>query len=190
MNIEDLQQLGFTPEQLFDRVADNITERLLASAVLSEDGDFEEASPYMQAMQKKITARLDEAISQVVEQQILPGVPAQIEDIVIQQTNQWGEKKGEPVTFVEYLVERGNFYINEMVDYEGKTRTQKGSFGSSWKGTQTRLTHMIDRHLHYQIEQAMKSFLSSANKEFSGALAKTAQAKMQEISARLKVEVK
>lgn len=92
------------------------------------------------------------------------------------------------MSFLEYLVDRAEAYLTEKVSFDGKTKAE--SRGYSWNGTQTRLSYLVDRHLHYSIEKAMKNALANANKAIVQGLEDTVKLKLGEIQKSLKVTVK
>lgn len=187
MNI-DLQALGFTQEELQERVVERICEQLLTSIDYDPDSsdEYPVASRFQQAVEDMVKKRVDETINAIAERYLLPNVGKYIEDLTLQQTNQWGEKKGEPVTFIEYLVQRGKAYMQEEVDSNGKSKAES----SSWYGSkQTRITYLIHHHLHYSIETAMKNALNVATGEIAKGIHETARHKLNEIAAAMKVSV-
>jgi hypothetical protein len=171
----DIEALGFTKEELQSRVIDQLCERLLY------DGDYETK---IQALVKE---QVDVSIRAFAEQEVLPNVHEFIENLTLQATNQWGEAKGEPKTFTEYLVERAEAYLSHPVDYDGKPVKVSG-YGS--KQEQTRLTYIVDKYLHGSIKTAMETAVKNVNTLLAGALAETAKLKLAEISKSLKVSVK
>jgi len=186
MNI-DLTALGFTQEELQQRVIDQITERVLTGVYFDEEGDeVLRSSRFAQELNKKIQQRIDDTINALAEKHVLPNVVKYIEDLTIQQTNQWGEKKGASVTFIEYLVQRAQAYMQEEVNSSGKTRAED-SYG--WSGKQTRITYMIHQHLHHSVETAMKDAMKIATGEVARGIHETARHKLNEIAASLKVSV-
>lgn len=94
----DLDAIGITAEELQERVVDRIAERALG------DDDFSPGSPLKRQIDKEIQERIDLAVTEIADKHILPNVSEYIETLTLQETNKWGEKKGEPITFVEYLV--------------------------------------------------------------------------------------
>jgi hypothetical protein len=183
----DLAALGFTKEELQNRVIDQIVESVMYGRYADEDGDetFRD-SRFKLELDKRVQKRIDDTINSLAEKHILPNVSKYIEDLTLQQTNQWGEKKGAPVTFVEYLVQRAQAYMQEEVNSSGKTRAED-SYGFS--GKQTRITYLIHEHLHYTIETAMKGALQVATGEIARGIHETARLKLNEIAASLKVTV-
>lgn len=189
MDMQTLQTLGFSVEQLQQRVVDQICESLLKRSYEDEDGDcFFGESEFKKKLDSEIKKRVDETINALAEKHVLPNVAQYIENLTIQKTNEWGEKRGETISFIEYLIQRAQDYMQEKVNYEGKAKAESG--GYSWSGTQTRITHLIEKHLHYSIEQAMKNSLQIATSEIAKGLHETTRLKLNEIAANMKVEVK
>jgi len=170
-----LEDLGLTREELCERVV----HRLCAN--FSEYADMESH------LEQKIRDAADAAVARLADEHVLPNVNEFIENLTLQKTNCWGESQGKSLTFVEYLVERAEAYMKETVNYEGKP---KGTDSYSWTGKGTRLAYMIDKHLHFSIEKAMKEALETANKSIVDGLEQTVKIKLEEIAKSLKVTVK
>lgn len=188
MNI-DLQALGFTQEELQERVVERICEQLLTSIDYDPDSgdEYPVASRFQQAVKDMVKKRVDDTINALAERYLLPNVAQYIETLTLQQTNQWGEAKGAPVSFTEYLVQRAQAYMQEEVDNYGKTKAEAGG---SWYGTkQTRITFLINQHLHTSIETAMKDSLKIGMGELAKGLHETTRHKLNEIAASMKVSV-
>lgn len=186
----NIESLGFTKEELFDRVVSKVTETLLAEYCTDEEGgEHARRSAFQNKLQAAVLKRVDEAIIALGKKHVLPNAVKMLEGIVLQKTNAWGEKEGPEQTFVEYLISRADAYMRENVDYEGKPLTTDGSrYGSS--KAQTRVVHLIDKHLHFRIETAMKSAMAAANASLVKGLEETVKIKLGEIAEKLKMEVK
>lgn len=184
----DLQALGFTQEELQTRVIDQIVERVLTGVYFDEDGDeVLRNSRFATELNKKIQDRIDTTISAIAEKHVLPNVTQYIEDLTIQETNQWGEKKGVKASFTEYLIGRAQAYMQEQVDHNGSDKST--SRDSYWSGKQTRITYLIHAHLHHHIETAMKDSMKTAMGEIAKGLHETTRLKLNEIAAGMKVAV-
>lgn len=186
MSSLDLESLGFTQDELQQRVVDQICRQVLTSKGYDpETGDeWDEDSALNRDLRKVVVKRIDEQIARMAEQHILPNVSKYIEELTLQKTNQWGEKTGKEVTFIEYLVQRAEAYMLEKVNYKGMTPDHYS------KGTQTRLTHLVNEHLHYSIQRAMKDALQIATSSISKGIQETVKLKLQELSESLQVAVK
>lgn len=184
----DLKDLGIGQEELQERVVKMLCDRVLKSKESDDEGEeFEVASEFSQKIEGAVREKINEAVSQIADKHLLPKIADQVETVTLQKTNEWGEEKGDPVTFVEYIIKLAGEYMVEKVDYDGKAKGRGDSYG--WRGTQTRLAHMIDKHLHYSIHQAMKEMLTEANSQLSKGLAETCEVKLKEILTGLKVKV-
>ncbi len=110
-----------------------------------------------------------------------------VENLTIQQTNQWGEKRGESMTFIEYLTQRADHWLREEVSYDGKAKSQSDY---NWRKNGTRVEHMVNSHLQYAVSTAMKNAVDAANKTIIGGLEQAVKIKLGEIAVQLKTEVK
>jgi len=183
MNIE---QLGLKKEELHNLIVERTVRELLDSQGLDEDGDaYLGDSPFATEMKRLIQDEIKRHVAETAEKHCLPLVGQHIEEVVLQETNKWGEKVGTPMTFVEYLVARAEGYLLEPVNYEGKAKAESGSY--SWRKSQTRIAHMIDKHLEFSIETAMKGALKNVNSAISTGIAETVKIKLAEIVDKLKV---
>lgn len=184
-----LEALGISKEDLIERVVERIAASALSRNSLDEDGD-EVISPstLKQALDVKIRDAVSEKIDALASAHVLPNVNKYIEELTLCETNKWGQKTGTPVTFIEYLVQRAEAYLREDVNYEGKSRAETSS-SYSWSKSQTRITHMVNAHLHYSIESAMKTAVSAANSAIVNGINDTVKIKLSELAANLKMSV-
>ncbi len=183
-----IESLGFTKEELEQRLIDRIADQMLNELRHDPDGDeWYVTSPFAKKLNEAVKARIDEGIAVIAEKYIFPNAETYIENVTLQATNQWGEKKGDPVTFKEYMAKRAEEYLTEKVSYEGKSRDEANGF--SWSGTQTRITYMVGKHLHYSIESTMKEALKNANSAIAKGIQETVKLKLEEVAASLKVGV-
>lgn len=188
-----LEQLGLTQDELTNRVVDRVADRVLREQGFDEDGfEMDHPSTFAREIQKAIRDRIDAKVNEIGDKHVLPKVSEMIENVVLQETNRWGEAKGEKLTFVEYLVQRAHSYITEPVDFHGKAKSEmRDAYDRSRFGAgQTRISHMIHQHLHYHIERAMKQALADANSQIAKGLHETVKLKLNEVVGKLKVDVK
>lgn len=182
-----LESLGLDQNKLAEKLVDRLAQNMLTSIGYDEDGDeWFGTSPFAKKLNSMVTARLDKIVNELADKHVLPRVNEMVEGLVLQQTNQWGEKVGKPVTFIEYLTQRADAWMREEVNYDGKT---KGQDSFSWRKSGTRVEYLIDKHLQYSIETAMKAALSEANKSIIGGLEQAVRIKLGEVAEKLKVNV-
>lgn len=187
MKIEDL---GLSQERLRELIVNQAVDDLLSSKTWDEDGNEHDTSSHLaRQIDSMVKERIDEKIAELGDKYVLPKVGEAIESIVLQETTQWGEKKGEPVSFIEYLLKRADHYMQEPVNHNGKTKKEDSY---SWRSntTTTRIAYMIDKHLQYSISTAMEKAMKSANESIVGGLEKAIKIQLSQIHQKLKVNVK
>ena len=180
-----LQELGFTKEELEQKVVQKIADDLLLKyGYDSETGGTDvNDSQLARKFHEIIKKHVDRQINKMAEEYVVPRVREIIESVSLQQTNQWGEKQGTSKTFTEYLTESAQAYLSQPVDFQGKPDS---SYSAK---TQTRLIHLVHEHLHYSIENAMKDAVEQVKKTIGPALQETCKLKLAEISNSLKVSL-
>jgi hypothetical protein len=180
----DLEALGFTREELLDRVVARACDRLMETLRFDDEGEeYVATSPVAQRITAQLKKYVDEKVAALCDQHVLPLVSGKVDSLVLEETNKWGEKVGKAVPFTEYLVSRAEAYLTEPVDYEGKKPDGYG------RATQTRITHMVHQHLHYEIARAMKQALETANGAIVGGINEAVRMKLAEFTTALKVTV-
>ncbi len=176
------EQIGMDQAELQERVVSGLVNKVL--------GERDEDFPYNEVMKEAnnlITEAVNAKVKAVADEFVLPRIEALIEGFCLQKTNQWGEKIREEMTFTEYLVKRAEDYLTEKVDYDGRTKAERGGF--TWNPHQTRIANMIDGHLHYEISRAMKTAVDGAMESITEGLADTCKIKLAEIGKKLEVKV-
>lgn len=185
----NLEELGMSKEELQERVVESCCRSFMNGyEEYDEDGGkVEEPSVFRAEMQKLIKKQLTQSVKELAEAHVLPNVALYVENLTLEQTNQWGEKIGKKLTFIEYLVSRADAYLREDVNYEGESKDECGSYPFS--KSQSRLTHLLNRHLHYSIETAMKDAVNGINSVIVPAIEKTVKTQLEQVVAKLKVNV-
>jgi hypothetical protein len=180
---------GMSKEELATRVVEHVAAQLLVRDAYDEDGEpcGTQSTQFERALQQRIKDHLDAEVGRQAEKHVLPKVTDMVERLVLQKTNQWGEKTGKPVTFIEYLVERAEHYLTEKVNHNGKTR-EEDSY--SWRENTSRISYLVHKHLQYSIKIAMEEAVSEANKSITGGLEKAVKISLQQVIDKLKVQVK
>lgn len=182
-----LQSLGLTQEDLAERLIETLADRLLTEIGYDENGNEEEtASSLHSRLRKRIRDRVDERIEAIAQEHVIPRVDELIQNIVIQETTRWGEKKGKPATLIEYIVERADAYMREPVGHDGKTKDQSSY---QWREAGDRLGWLIDQKLQYAITAPVKQIAQNAQQHIAAAISKTVQAQLEKLAKGLKVDI-
>jgi hypothetical protein len=189
MDLKSLEALGITADELVNRIVDKATEELMTSVSYNYDTDeeFRTHSSIAKQLDKKIKEHIDAKVTELADKHILPRVTEMVENITIAKTNTWGERTGEQYTFIEYLTKCAENYMTAEVNFEGKTKDQMSGYSFTKSGT--RVAVMIDKHLHYSIETAMKNALAQANSTIATGLEGAVKIALQNATEKLKVAV-
>lgn len=188
MSTINLKELGFTKEELQDRVIDRICQQVMSGVSYDEDGlPMERQSQFSRKLNERVAKQINDSIDKLAKKHVLPNVASYIEKLCLEETNKWGEKKGTKVTFIEYLVKRAEEYMQEQVNYEGKG---KRADDYNFRGDQTRITFLVHDHLSNQIKIAMQDAMKVATSSIAIGIQETVKIKLAEVLGKLSVDVK
>lgn len=183
----NLELLGFTREELQDRVVTRLCDSLMHTESGDDEGRcFIGDSDFARKLNEQVKKLIDAEVVTLADKHVKPHIETMFADLVMQETTKWGEKKGEPLTFIEYLTKRADAYYTEEVNHSGKTKSEDSY---NWTRATTRGAYMIDKHLQYSIETAMKNALANANSAIVGGLKDAVTIKLEEVAKALKVSV-
>lgn len=186
----NLESLGITKEELQKRVVNRLCDDIGTQHFRDEDGE-----PYSigisEGMNNLIKEHIDSSVLAIANEHVLPLIRERIETLVIQETTKWGEKVGEELTFIEYMVSRADHYLKEPIDYNGRSEAEARARRDTWHGgSTTRIVSLVDRHFEYAIKTSMEQAVKDANKSIVAGIQETAKIKLAEIAKALKVTVK
>jgi hypothetical protein len=138
-----------------------------------------------------IEAAIKTSVEKIGKEHIYPMADKLITEHIFQKTTTWGEKKGEPLTFVEYLVKRAEEYLSEDVNEKGLAyRDSAGYNQRDWKSAGPRLVTLVDQTLTKKMRESMNAAAEKINVTLAERLAETAKKELQRIARMLEVEVK
>jgi hypothetical protein len=184
-----LEQLGLSKEELQERVINTIADKMLSEEGFDEDGNELRLESRMQkTIRERIRTRIDAKVTEIADASILPRVTEMVENLVLQETNKWGEKTGEKLTFTEYLVKRADHYLREEVDRNGQSKDEI-RYSSDWRKDSTRIMHVVHGYLSHNVERALKEAVENANKSIAGGLEGAVKLALDNIVENLKVSV-
>jgi hypothetical protein len=183
-----LEELGFTKEELQERVVEQAVCQLMRGVSYDEDGNpCDVTSGFKRKLDESLRKQIDTAINQLAEKHVLPNITSYLESLTLQETNKWGEKTKKSLTFIEYLVQRAEAYMVEEVDHNGKSKAESND--SWWRGSQTRVAFLINQHLQYNIKSAMEDALKSANSQIAIGIAETVKLQLKDLLEKIKPAV-
>ena len=172
-------------------VVDRVSRDVLEGTAISEDEEESTIpSQFKRLIDAAVQKRIDQRVTELADTHILPNVVELVEKARFQETNRWGEPtEGKPrMTFQEYLVKRAEEYLSEQVNFEGKSKSEKDSYGS-WNPTQTRLTYLVHQHLQYEFNTVIKNVMAGAIGTVARAIHETVRIQLNEVAAKMTVNV-
>lgn len=182
----DLTALGISPDELRAQIIDKAAEKLLADyAATTDDDDI--FSLFDARMKRAIEGKMTEIVDRTARDVVEPRLVAMIESMTFPETNRYGEAQKPPKTWREKLIEMAEGWLGTTVNYNGKTQ-QEDSY--SWRAHSTRVVYMVEKHLQYQIDAAIKAALAEVNTKIAGGIAAAVKISLQETLAGLRVETK
>lgn len=189
MDIKTLEALGLNTEDLAERVVDQAVHTLLYSSGFNPETEEEVTyeNKFKRAIEAKIQQAVDQKIAAIAEEHILPRVGELIEKANMMQTNRYGEPKGEPMTFKEYIAYRAENYMSEDVDINGKSKTEGDSY--NWRSCGPRLTVLMRSYIRGSMETAAKGAVADINKVIAKNIEKAAKDAIAATAANIKVSV-
>lgn len=175
MNIE---ALGITAEELREQIVERAATKLTAEVL---DGYMDDVvSPIQRAVTEHQQAAIDKAVAEIVT----PYFQQEVEKLVFEETNRWGEKVGKKMTFREMVIQRAEAYITEPVSHDGKTKAEDSY---NWRPNTTRIAYTIDKHLQYHISTVMKDALTAANAKIAEGIEGAVRIQLKQLVEGLKV---
>lgn len=178
-----LSQLGISAEsletKLLEILAQDFWEKSFAGSV-DDEGRYHRLENFiLSKLEKQTKEAIDTAIEKLGSETLGPAIETFIQNYKVQQTNAYGEKKGEAKTFTEYLMSMAETYCLQPVDFNGTTSN------SYTHKDHTRIAHLIDKHLSNEIEKLVKTHIHEANKLFARGLNETVRMMINETFAKL-----
>ena len=184
----DLESLGITKKELQDRVVDRIVYDLRYDNHIDDEGrERKTYSGFEDKIKEDVLKRADEVIQKLGEKYVLPNIMEYLEKFSFQKTNEYGQKKGEPITFVEYIVKQADAYLKEDVDRDGKSAEQNKTYG--FHAHSTRLVYIIDKYLQDSIQKAMVQAVGLADKTFAESLSRSVELALQNIKVTVNTKL-
>jgi hypothetical protein len=185
------EDLGLNKADLVEMVVERMADSILSERTMDEDGnDCEISSSIERQLKKTVLQRINSAVTEIGERDVAPVVLSKLEELVIQETNRWGEKKGESLTFVEYLTARAESYLGDDVNSNGKSERECSEYDRrDWHASGTRLSKLMAGYLDHHIKQALEPVAKNIDSLLADALTSEVKIQLGIISEKLSVKV-
>ena len=96
-DLKTLETLGITKEDFIERIVSRAVGALLHEETRDEDGGLIRVKSWAaKTWDQMIRERLDAKVKEIGEQHVMPLIDAKVADLVLQETNRWGERTGKP----------------------------------------------------------------------------------------------
>lgn len=189
MDLNTLTALGINKEDLFERVVEQTVSFLLSTSGFDPGTEQEVSyeSKFKREIEKRIQKAVDDKIAALAEVHLIPRVGELIQNANLRKTNTYGEPKGEPLTFIEYIASRADAYMNENVDFNGKSKEEGDSY--NWRSVGPRLTVLMRSYIRDTLESHAKNAISDVNKVLAKGMEKAATDAIHAAAAAVKVSV-
>lgn len=193
--VELLQATGMKIEEIQQRVIDRIVDTLMTEERSSYDEDSERsykstlASDLDRDLRKIIKTTADERVAAIAAGHLVPRMTEMIESTNFMATNQWGEKKAEPLTFREYLVECVGKWMVEQVDQEGRER---GNYNYKSEHNVARIAWLVSSNIRSTMHAQIVAMMQNANALLAGGINDAIKVQLERVLGSIKatVEVK
>lgn len=192
MDLKTLEALGIniSKEEIEERIVDQAVETLLSSTGWDPENEAETRyeSKFKREIEKRIQEAVDTKIGALASEHLIPRVGEMIESVNMRKTNQYGEPKGDPMTFIEYIASRADAYMTENVNSAGQSK-EESSDSYNWRLAGPRLTVLMRMYIGQTMDAAAKTAVNDVNKVIAKNIEKAALDAIHAATANLKVSV-
>lgn len=177
--------LGVSQAELLEMVVER------AALKIAEESGGDYGDRLREKVEREMEKRLAEAVTKIGDEVVAPFVAEGLEKIVIQRTNEWGERKGKSMTLREFLVQRAEAYLTEEVNYDGQTVAEYKARGysSGFSRHTTRVAFLVDKHFQSAISASMDAAVKNANTVIADGIAGAVKIKLAELAKSFAVKV-
>lgn len=187
----DFEALGLTKDEVQERLIETLADRMLKAKGWDDDGDeISLPSSLKTQLEALITKRMDLAVQSAFDRVVPSTIDQFVAEYKIQQTNQYGEKQGPALSFVEFITQRVTGYLAEPIDHSGVSEREAKAKGNSWygerNGKQNRVTYMINERLATAINQGIEAAFKDTKSLLAGGIEKAVLAHLQQFGETLK----
>lgn len=183
----DLTAIGISQDKIIELVVNQIVASVMSGTSYDEDGDEVACdSAFSRRVEAYVKQAIDDKVAAIAEQHVVPRISKTIDEFVIKKTNEYGEMKGDPVTFTEYLVSQANQWLQTEVDHTGNP-VESRRYNSTY---QTRLTHCVHEYLYSTIATAMRQAVDGIGSKIGESIRETTKIQLAKISDAVQVTIK
>ena len=178
MDLATLESLGITREEVLKRVVNQI----LSQEFKEEDSD-EFSMRVTRLVAKMVEKKFSEQTTAVLDKFMGEDLMKGLETYIIQKTNSWGERVGDPQTFRQYITSRAEAYLLEKVDRDGRTNDAYGD------KNQTRGAWIISNAIGDNLRKILSEAMMNAQTVLAKSVTETVKLQMEEIVKKFNLNI-
>jgi len=176
----NLEMLGLTQQEFQDRVIESVSGNLMTFISVDQDGEWSGDSAFHKSLRKYLDDEITRQVIDFCEKEVGPKIAQRVDELTFPQTNSWGEKKKEPLSFREMVMQKAEKYLHEKVDHNGR---RDGS------GKVTRMLWMIDKHLGFTLGAAIKDAMKNSDDKLSKAIIEAVESSLKDVTGKIGVAI-
>lgn len=190
--LKAIESLGVDKEELVTRIVNRAAVQVVDHCFSMADDQSRYKSLRQQVTEVTI-AHVDDALSAIMNQEVMPMIDKGLHRLLIHQTNKVGEEKAPPMTLREYIQDKTEKYLGEAVDNNGKVLGNGGEEVFRYnKSAMTRLSYLIDARIkeaaQYKAQALMADIVREIGKPLQQALQEAVNRAAEQIKNAVRVK--
>ena len=165
-----INEIELTKEEVMERVVQKMFDHFMHRSIDDEDRyKYTVESEMARSLDKHVKNRIDETIKEMADKIVIQEIPKYIENLVLHETNRWGEKQGKSLTIKEYLTNKLDEYMTTKVNRDGKPDSYGGKTPVEW-GLNNSFRRLLKDNLVNINEELAKSLTQHVEEEIKSVL--------------------
>jgi hypothetical protein len=179
-----LNSLGLSAEEIERKIIQQCTDDLMRQYYTHEDGESagHGKSTIVEKLEEKMAERIDAALEKVVSERFSAQLPQLLADFIFTPTSRYGEKKGKPRTFLEYVTDHAKEWAEQRVNDQGSV---VGKDQYSYSNHKTRFQRLLDEKVSADVNAALAQILKDGHSILITGLADELKRRMTEMAESL-----
>lgn len=175
------EALGISRDELINKIVDAAVEDLLSSVSTDDEGNsYKMSSRLREDFNTELTKRISSTVSGLVDSLV---TPEYIRTTTFPRYSKYGEKKGDPLTFKEFVEQCVNKILDSRIDDSGKI-LEPGSYGYD-RGKHF-MSGLVEKTIERELREAIQKGLINIQQEVTNALKAAATEIITKITASIK----
>jgi len=182
----DLKELGFTQEELQQKVVETIVHDLMKQKNYDYDEDC--ACLGDSAFSRKLSSMMDDKIEEsmraMFEQKASGEIKVMIDEFIINHTDKCGEKINESESLSQFIVKKAESILNERVKFNG---VKSDSYNS--RDTTTRLEYMFNKAFDGKVSKLIDESVDHIKQTIENSLEESIQQRISTAFTKMRANL-